>query len=265
MPSHVRLWFGLTWRILFAMGTQMTARVQKNLPEKSPPIILIDIDGTLLAGPEEEPSAGFRAMIQATKDVTGNKAFQGGADFSGRTDLQISSLLLRQAGVETPSKEMVLFHVERYLFHLEREVVDTPYTVLGDPQKAIAGLEQIDALWGLGTGNVPKGARIKFASAGLEDLFDYTMGGFGGDAETRTRLLEIGMKRLNPLGRPHQTVVVGDTPRDVRAALELGAKCLGVPYRHNSKEVLIGCGAHGIIDDVGERLSEQVLSILTDD
>lgn len=243
----------------------MTANGQNITPENSSPIILIDIDGTLLAGPEEEPSAGFRAMIQATRDVTGNNNFQGDADFSGRTDLQISSLLLRQAGVENPSKEMILFHVERYLFHLEREVVDTPYTVLGDPRKAVAGLERIDAFWGLGTGNVPQGARIKFASAGLEDLFDYTMGGFGGDAETRTRLLEIGMKRLNPLGKPHRTVVVGDTPRDVGAALELGAKCLGVPYRHNSKEVLIGCGAHGIIDEVGEQLPEQVLSILADD
>ncbi len=236
-------------------------------------VVLLDIDGTLVTGPDNGPSAGLLAMNRAAYLVTKSdlfgtpREFAGLTDmeiamrfrlgdpeeFAGRTDIQIARRLLVLAGFDPPPENLVKELVDTYVDGLAVFAVDIGYTALGDLHMAVPRLNEIGAIVGLGTGNVPPGARIKLKSAGIEHLFDLEMGGYGDDGETRADLLRIGARRCDPAGNL-PVIIVGDTPRDVLAAREIGAVCVGVPYCENTDSVLTKAGADTIIDAVGPGL-----------
>ena len=93
-----------------------------------------------------------------------------------------------------------------------------------------------DALLSLVTGNLEPVARLKLRAAGIGSWFPSGQGGFGSDHEDRTMLPAIARRRAGEQGRPHpreQTVVIGDTPRDIACARADGVRCVAVaggPY-----------------------------------
>ena len=101
---------------------------------------------------------------------------------------------------------------------------------------------------GLGTGNVRAGARIKLERVSLYDQFAF--GGFGCDHEDRAELLRVGAERgAAALGVERgecRVVVIGDTVRDVDAALRIGAECIGVGTGAGTPETLSGRGATAV-------------------
>lgn len=236
-------------------------------------VVLLDIDGTLVTGPDNGPSAGLLAMNRAAYLVTKSDLFGSPGEFAGltdmeiasrfrlgdpstfagRTDVQIARQLLVLAGFDPPRENLVKELVDTYVDGLATFAVDIGYTALGDPHMAVPRLNEIGAIVGLGTGNVPPGARIKLQSAGIEHLFDPALGGYGDDGESRADLLRIGARRCDPGGNL-PVIIVGDTPRDILGAHEIGAICVGVPYRHNTDSVLTKAGADIIIDSVGPDL-----------
>lgn len=220
-------------------------------------VVLFDIDGTLLAGPEEGPSAGFEAMMCAIVDVAGKKGDDPFVDFAGRTDLQIARALLESSGNRNPSREMVLRVVDRYLAFLEVGVHTKPYRVIGFPGEAVEALRSRGALVGLGTGNVRVGGKVKLESAGIAHIFDWKKGGFGDDGESRPDLLLHGVRSFDPKQRL-PVVIVGDTPRDVEAARAIGAKCIGIPYLHNDGATLKKAGADVLVDSIDSSLAVHV-------
>jgi phosphoglycolate phosphatase len=86
-------------------------------------------------------------------------------------------------------------------------------------------------------------------------------GGFGEDGDTRAEVLEAGVRRLDKT-RQLPVIIVGDTPHDVRAAHEIGALCIGIPYRHNDARVLEGAGADAMVDDIDDALIRTVRRLL---
>ena len=90
-------------------------------------VVLLDIDGTLVTGPDNGPSAGLLAMNRAaylvtSSDLFGNPGeFTGLTDmevarrfrlgdpstFAGRTDVQIARQLLVLAGIDPPPENLV--------------------------------------------------------------------------------------------------------------------------------------------------------------
>jgi phosphoglycolate phosphatase-like HAD superfamily hydrolase len=87
------------------------------------------------------------------------------------------------------------------------------------------------------TGNYEPIARLKLARAGLGHHFDAGQGGFGSDAEERGLLPAIARRRAAAAdGTPHpreQTIVIGDTPRDIACARADGLRVVAVasgPY-----------------------------------
>lgn len=216
-------------------------------------VVLFDIDGTLVTGPARGPSAGLLAMNRAAELLTGVEDTGDPREFAGRTDTQIARLLLQIAGEQHPTAERVARLVELYVEGLGRFVERAPYSPIGDPWAAIRGLEEIGGIVGLGTGNVRPGADIKLSNAGIRDLFDLNLGGFGDDGISRAEVLRAGVERCDPSGGLG-VVIVGDTPRDVAAGLEIGALCVGTPYRRNTAEILVQAGAHAVVDEVGADL-----------
>lgn len=224
--------------------------------------VLFDIDGTLVTGPEHGPSAGLLAMNRVAALLTGVDDTGDPKEFAGRTDIQIARLLLQSAGEPAPTREQVDLLVAHYVEGLAEFVERAPYTALGDPATATRELRARGGVVGLGTGNVRAGAAIKLESAKILDLFDLELGGFGGDGETRAEVLLEGRLRCDPSGRL-PLIVVGDTPRDVSAALEIGALCVGTPYRRNTAQILYDAGAHAVVEGLGPDLVATIGRLLS--
>jgi phosphoglycolate phosphatase len=224
-------------------------------------VVLFDLDGTLVESALGFPSAGLLAMNEAAFRLTGASNLGDPSEFAGRTDVQIARLLLDVGSFLFPRQNAVDELVGIYVKELERYILERPYAALGDPRAAICALERIGVIVGLGTGNVPRGATLKLASARLLDLFDLALGGYGDDGDTRAEVLAQGVRRCDPSGRL-PVIIVGDTPRDVEAAHAIGAPCIGVPFKNNTEAILREAGADSVIPAVDGNIAHTVSQLI---
>ena len=225
------------------------------------PVVLFDVDGTLVTGPERGPSAGVLSMNRAAFEVTGVPISGDPRRFAGRTDTEIARMLIVDAGETNPQEADVRELVRRYVAALAEFVEQAPYSALGNPREVIPALERGGAIVGLGTGNVREGADIKLGCADIRELFDLDRGGYGDDGFTRADVLATGVARCDPSGdRP--VIIVGDTPRDVAAAHAIGARCIGTPYRGNTADILSGAGADAVVGGIVPELVDAVRALL---
>jgi phosphoglycolate phosphatase-like HAD superfamily hydrolase len=190
---------------------------------------LFDIDGTLLrAG-----GAGRRAFNKAMEELTG-PVVEGVAEmkFDGMTDRLIvrEALALSGLAFEERLADAILV---RYLEHLPGELDSPAFRVLPGAAATLSALRGRGAALGLCTGNLALGARLKLRHAGLEGFFDWSpagLHGFAEDGEVRAHLVAAAMARVSvALGRkvaPAEVLIIGDTPRDVSAAREVGCRVL---------------------------------------
>ena len=213
-------------------------------------VALFDIDGTLMT----TGGAGRRAMRAAFGEVVDAPHALDDVKLGGKTD----PMILRE-GLEVIGRAydvaLVEQILERYLERLEVEVARSPgYHVFDGVLTLLDHAHALNAAVGLGTGNVERGAQVKLARGALNDRFAF--GGFGSDAEDRTELIRAGAERgAARLGRPLsecRVIVIGDTPRDVRAAHGIGAVCLAVATGGYDVNALQKAGA----DLVVERLDD---------
>lgn len=208
---------------------------------RAPTILLFDIDGTLVT----TGGAGRRAMERAFEQLTGRRDATH-FPFAGMTDRAIVRAGLRQVGHadDDSSVERLL---ALYVSLLGTEVAAaSAYGVYPGVVRALdAAARAAETAVGLGTGNVREGARIKLSRGQLHERFAF--GGFGCDHEERAELLRAGAKRgAARLGRPEnecRVVVIGDTIRDVDAALAIGAEILAVGTGGEDLAVLEARGA----------------------
>lgn len=214
-----------------------------------PTVYLFDIDGTLLA----TGGAGRRAMEAAFAALTGRADACSGFSFAGMTDRAIAraGLVAVDHSVTAQGIDALL---DAYLQSLTAEVnASSGYKVLPGVQEVLLRLQgrQQGAI-GLGTGNIRAGATIKLQRAALDRHFDF--GGFGCDHEDRAELLRIGAERgAGRLGHHRaacRVIVIGDTIRDVAAALAIGAECIGVGTGGTALTELRQAGAAAVHPDL---------------
>jgi phosphoglycolate phosphatase-like HAD superfamily hydrolase len=202
-------------------------------------LVLFDIDGTLLTA----SGAGRRALDQALRDVYGTAGPIDAYDFRGGTDPQIIRDLLRHAGMgeeAIAAGEMAVYR--RYEMLLDVEIGDgrgvSLYPGVRDLVETLATRD--DVVVGLLTGNIEAGARIKLRPTGLWPHF--RLGAYGSDDADRTRLPRVAAGRAEQLvGRVFRgpdTVIIGDTPRDIGCARAFGARAIAVATGWHSLEEL---------------------------
>ncbi|HJL15279.1 MAG TPA: haloacid dehalogenase-like hydrolase [Sandaracinaceae bacterium LLY-WYZ-13_1] len=217
---------------------------------REPTVLLFDVDGTLLTC----GGAGRRAMEAAFRETVGRDDVCG-FSFAGHTDRAIAREGLVAAGQE-PDDAAIDAFLACYLRHLPDALSRAEaYAVLGGVVQLLDALEGRERVAiGLGTGNVEPGARAKLRRGALEHRFAF--GGFGSDHEERPRLIAAGAARgAARLGEPVErcrVVVIGDTPRDVAAALAIGAECVAVATGGPDAEALRDAGAHAVFDALDE-------------
>jgi phosphoglycolate phosphatase-like HAD superfamily hydrolase len=206
-----------------------------------PTVLLFDIDGTLI----DAGGAGRRAIESAFGRVTGRADACSHFTFDGMTDRAIVRAGLRAIG--RPSDEPDIDEViDAYLEALAVEIIDSSgYTTHPGVHEVLTRGEQRGFAIGLGTGNVRRGARIKLDRSGLFPRFSF--GGFGCDHEDRAELIRVGAlrgaERLGCAPRACRVVVIGDTPKDVAAALAIGAESLAVATGRYDVAALAASGA----------------------
>lgn len=103
------------------------------------------------------------------------------------------------------------------------------------------------------TGNIAANARVRLGAFGLDGLLDMAVGGCGEDSGDRARLVDAARARIHaahgiPLVAP--PVLIGDTPRDVRAAHDAEAHCVAVASGINSVAELRAAGADVVVPDL---------------
>ena len=218
-------------------------------------LLLFDIDGTLLASATR---AHRDAMHEALMNVHGVDAADGPPTVqrAGRTDGQIARAILIGAGVSA-----------RRIDELADAVQDEccrAYARLCPPdlsETVIAGIPELlddlsvreDVVLGLLTGNYEPVGRLKLARAGIGHWFAGGPGAFGSDSEDRAALPAIARRRAGASGRPYprqQTVVIGDTPRDIacaRADEVLSVAVTSGPYGADDLR-----GADAVAENAGE-------------
>lgn len=231
-------------------------------------IILFDVDGTLVS----TGGAGRRAYEAAFAEEFGEDHGLLDFSFSGLTDRILVRRGLEaagrggaeQEGVEEAIEEAMESIFERYLSHL-REVITSSSDYRVHP--GVEGFVEeaaADRDWavGLGTGNLEPGARLKLEPAGLNDYFAF--GGFGSDAEARPDVLragiERGAERIGTAPGDRRVVVIGDTPRDVRAAREVDAECLAVNTGSSAESAIREAGPDQFVEDLRDPSAREFLA-----
>jgi phosphoglycolate phosphatase len=107
------------------------------------------------------------------------------------------------------------------------------------------------------TGNIRPVAEVKLAALGLRDPLDLCIGAYGDDHEVRSELVGVARRRAAAVhGRSPDdfdglsTVLIGDTPLDIEAALASGARAVGVATGRHSAADLLAAGAHAVLPDL---------------
>jgi phosphoglycolate phosphatase len=241
-------------------------------------LVLWDVDGTLVnAGGvgTELYSAVFLQLFGRSLEVI--------APMAGRTDRAIILETLTLAGVPEPRR-----HVEPFIAGLAAQA-PTVRTVVGARGRALPGAAA--ALAALATeprsngangapvtagangsagdgrvhqsvltGNIRAVAEAKLAALGLHDWLDLCIGAYGDDHEDRAELVQVARRRAaaahersGPAGfRGPATVVVGDTPLDIAAALATGARAVGVATGPFPVAELRAAGADVVLPDLSD-------------
>jgi phosphoglycolate phosphatase-like HAD superfamily hydrolase len=115
------------------------------------------------------------------------------------------------------------------------------------------------------TGNIPELAEAKVSAFGLTKHLDLAIGGYGDLSAVRADLVHAA--RANAAAQygdglgGRATVLVGDTPSDVEAALLTGASAVGVATGPFSVSALAAAGAHAVLPDLSDT-SATVAAIL---
>lgn len=191
-------------------------------------LVLFDIDGTLIL----DGGAARDAYGEALARVYGFRGDLRRYDFSGRTDPQITHMVLGDAGfgeAEIAAKLDELW--EQYLAGLARKATPERVRVLpgiGELLRALAG--RCDVMLALLTGNIEPGARIKLGAAGLNHYFPF--GAFGSDSMHRDELPPIAVRRASEIDghRFHgrDVVIIGDSIYDIRCGVPHDATTIAI-------------------------------------
>jgi phosphoglycolate phosphatase-like HAD superfamily hydrolase len=194
----------------------------------------------------------------AMRDLYGIHDATEGIRLEGATDMRVVAAMLDRAGVE-PDRDAMTRVFSHYIGHLGRQLETRGYRPLGDVSGTVEALRAAGAIVGLGTGNVREGACLKLRAAGLGDLFDLDLGGYGCDSPVRAEILACAVARCDAAPGT-QVVVVGDTRHDVTAARAIGAKVVGVAATPESYAELTQAGADHIAEACGDELVRFVLT-----
>jgi phosphoglycolate phosphatase len=243
-------------------------------------LVLWDVDGTLLNAGGVGTDLYNLVFLQLF-----GRSLEAFAPMAGRTDRAIILETLELAGVPEPRR-----HVDPFIAGLTaqapsvREAVAIRGHALPGAAAALEALEALasasvsgDAPGAAGppgrvhqsvlTGNIRPVAEVKLSAVGLREPLDLCIGAYGDDHEVRAELVQVARRRAAAVHGSsaddfggQSTILIGDTPLDIEAALASGARAVGVATGPCQAADLLAAGAHAVLPDLTD--TRQVLRAL---
>ncbi|MGH7829221.1 MAG: HAD family hydrolase [Candidatus Binatia bacterium] len=215
-------------------------------------LVLFDVDGTLV----DCGAASGKSFAGAFEEEFGVPCpIFAPAEVAGWTDAAILAAVIRKLDVRCADFDARRARAfENYARRLAEELALEPARELPGARDAVRSVREMPGCAaGLLTGSTQATARIKLESAGI-DFGRFACGAYSEDGESRESLPPAARLRFADLfGRgPSRTILIGDTPRDVRAALTTGCHFIGVTTGHYDRLSLEEAGARLVLDNLTE-------------
>jgi phosphoglycolate phosphatase len=221
-------------------------------------LVLWDVDHTLInAG-----GVGIQVYEQAFRELYSLEVPSVRVNMAGRTDRAIAIEMLTMAGLADPHDRVTEFQAVQAAhaptlaaeFAAKGRVLPGVREVIAalaaDPRP---GLRIIQSLL---TGNVRELADVKLGSLGLTEHLDLDAGAYGTESELRADLVPVARRsaaaRYGGRYDGAATVLIGDTPLDVEAALAHGARAVGVATGNFPAADLAAAGADAVLADLAD-------------
>lgn len=216
-------------------------------------LVLWDIDHTLI----ETGGVGSDIYTTAFQQVTGHP-LEKMADVSGRTEPVIFRENLRLNGVDGPTDLFDAFAKHQARLYVERagEMRKRGRALPGAKEALRAISAEENLIQSVLTGNTRPSSVAKLGAFGLDGFLDLDSGAYGTDNDTRAELVGIAQHRAaNYHGTTFDaatTVLIGDTPNDVVAARDGGARIIAVATGKDSTDDLAAKGASTVFGDLSD-------------
>jgi phosphoglycolate phosphatase len=219
-------------------------------------LVLWDIDHTLI----ETRGVGGQVYAETFAKVTGRR-LEKMPELAGRTEPVIFRDALKVNGIIGSDDLYPQFADEQargYANHLD-ELRRRGRALPGAAEVLRALSRRDDVTQSVLTGNTRPSAEIKLRAFGLDRYLDVDIGAYGTDDDTRANLVAIARLRAEKKhGHPFddgQTVLIGDTPNDIAAARESGARIIAVATGRDTADDLRAAGADTVLDDLTDSLT----------
>ncbi len=219
-------------------------------------LVLWDVDHTLI----ETRGVGAELFREAFEQATGRR-LEHPAEVTGRTEPDIFA--------ETAELHSIPFTSElldRYATALAAAYQARAAELAARGRAVPGAAEAIGALANAGgviqsvlTGNLRAVAEVKLQAFRLADGLDLDAGAFGSDDPVRARLVRIAQRRAAGKYRARfdarTTVLIGDTPSDVDAARDGGARIIAVATGKSTVAELRSAGAGLVLPDLTDTVA----------
>jgi phosphoglycolate phosphatase len=222
-------------------------------------LVLWDVDQTLISA----DGAGRAIYEVAFREMFGRElpAASAAVSMAGRTDRAIALDILTGAGIADARGQIDKFQaIQSAHAPVLADRIRARGRVLPGVPAVLAAVAQgrpgVRVIQSVLTGNVRSMAEVKLASLGLTRHLDLDAGAYGTESEIRADLVPVAQRhaaaRYGEDFSGPRTVLVGDTPLDVEAALVAGARAVGVATGGFSTEDLAEAGADAVLDDLSD-------------
>ncbi len=207
-------------------------------------LLLFDIDCTLI----DTGGAGMAALKQTASELFGAEGPE--LDLAGSTDWGIVRGMLEHFDSDMQLEDFYSLYLEKLspnLAAFEGKVLPGVTDLLDEVKKS-------DAFLGLLTGNIAHGAQAKISHYGLDGYFSIQVGAYGDDHYDRNQLGPVALDRASSMHevdfKANQSVVIGDTPKDIACGQAMGATTLAVATGRFSVAELEAYGADLVVEDL---------------
>ncbi|MEU0937548.1 haloacid dehalogenase-like hydrolase [Embleya sp. NPDC005971] len=214
-------------------------------------LVLWDIDHTLI----DTGGVGREVFADAFHKVTG-VSMREQASVHGRTEQVIFADTARLHGLAPDSFDFADFANALADGYRGRaaEMRERGHALPGAASALAALDEQEGVVQTVVSGNPRAVSHVKLEVFGLDERIDFALGAYGDDHTARPELVraarELAGQRYGILFDETNTVIIGDTPADVDAGREGGARVIAVATGASGRDAL--SGADHVFADLSE-------------
>jgi phosphoglycolate phosphatase len=218
-----------------------------------PRLVLWNVDHTLV----DVGRVTREAYAEAFHRVTGRPLVRL-APTAGRTESEIIFETLAFNDVVTTEDHLSEFMAALGdAFAARRKAIRKDGRVLPGAREALAAVGRLrEVVQSVLTGSIEPNAIAKLTALSLDKYLDFTVGGYGSETYPKAALVELARTRTgNKYGTTiaeAATVLIADSPNDVRAAQIAHARTIAVATGNATQAELRGAGADVVLPTLAD-------------